>query len=163
MFVDEVNIKVKAGDGGNGVIAFRREKYIPRGGPAGGDGGRGGNVILLADARLTTLLDYRYKNVYKATRGGDGGNNNCTGANGEDLVLSVPVGTQVFDDSTGSLIVDMAVDEQKVVIAKAGRGGRGNARFATPTQQVPRYAENGEPGEELSLRLEPFKIKWRNI
>jgi GTP-binding protein len=154
MFVDEVGIKVQAGYGGNGVIAFRREKFIPRGGPAGGDGGRGGSVILLADGRMTTLLDYRYKRTYKAPKGGDGANNNMTGASGEDLVLHVPVGTQVFDAESGDLIADLATDEEKFVVAKGGRGGRGNAKFATPTQQVPRYAENGEPGEDRNLRLE---------
>lgn len=154
MFVDEVEIHVKAGAGGNGVIAFRREKFIPRGGPAGGDGGRGGSIVMVADARLTTLLDFRYKHNYKGARGEDGGNNNCTGKSADDLILRVPLGTQVYDGETGELIVDMAVDEQKFVVAKAGRGGRGNAKFASPTQQVPRYAENGEPGDERSLKLE---------
>ncbi|MHB0912057.1 MAG: GTPase ObgE [Armatimonadota bacterium] len=154
MFVDEVTIKVKAGSGGNGVIAFRREKYIPRGGPAGGDGGRGGDVVLCADGRLATLLDFRYKRSYKAPRGVDGGNNDMTGADGDDLVLGVPVGTQVYDAETGDLLADLSVEGMRIIIASGGRGGRGNAKFATPTRQVPRIAENGEPGEELDLRLE---------
>jgi GTP-binding protein len=154
MFVDEVDFKVKAGDGGNGVIAFRREKFIPRGGPAGGDGGRGGSVVLLADQRLTTLIDFRYKRNYKAPRGADGANNNMTGLSGQDLVLSVPVGTQVFDTDTGDLIADLMEDGQKFIVAKGGRGGRGNAKFATATHQTPRTAENGEPGEEMNISLE---------
>lgn len=154
MFVDEVEIKVKAGDGGNGVVSFRREKYVPRGGPNGGDGGRGGNIILLGDGRLTTLIDYRYKRSYKAPRGGDGGDNNMTGANGADLELKLPVGTQVYDSVSGDLLADLTEDGQKIVIAKGGRGGRGNAKFANPVQQTPRYAENGEPGAALDLRLE---------
>lgn len=154
MFVDEVDIKVKAGDGGNGVIAFRREKFIPRGGPAGGDGGRGGDVILLADQRLTTLIDFRYKRSYKSPRGADGANNNCSGLSGQDLVLSVPVGTQVFDTDTGDLIADLTDDGERFIIAKGGRGGRGNAKFATATHQTPRTAENGEPGEERNIALE---------
>jgi GTPase len=154
MFVDEVEISAKAGDGGNGIVAFRREKYIPRGGPAGGDGGRGGDIVLAADGRLTTLIDYRYQKKYKAERGRDGGGNNMTGANGEDLVLKFPIGTQVYDADSGELLMDLTSEDQCAIIAHGGRGGRGNARFATSTQQTPRYAENGEPGEELNLRLE---------
>jgi GTP-binding protein len=154
MFVDEVEIEVKAGDGGNGLVAFRREKYVPRGGPAGGDGGRGGDVVLLADGQLTTLVDFRYKRSYKAQRGGNGGPNCMTGRNGEDLILRVPVGTQVFDAETGELLADLSVEGQRVVVARGGRGGRGNAHFATPTLRTPRFAENGEPGEARKLRLE---------
>jgi GTP-binding protein len=154
MFVDEVEISVKAGDGGNGIVAFRREKFIPRGGPAGGDGGRGGNVEMVADSKLTTLLDFRYKRNYKAERGGDGGSNDMTGHNAPDLVLNVPVGTQVYDADTGELLADLVNDAQKALIAKGGRGGKGNARFATATQQTPRFAENGEPGESANLRLD---------
>ncbi len=154
MFVDEVSISVKSGDGGNGLVAFRREKFMPRGGPAGGDGGKGGDVFLLADGRLTTLIDFRYKHKYKAGNGVNGGNSDMTGAGADDLTLKVPLGTQVFDADTGDLIVDLAVDGEQFLIAKAGRGGRGNARFATPTRQTPRFAENGEPGEEKHLRLE---------
>jgi GTPase len=154
MFVDEVKISAKSGDGGNGLVAFRREKFVPRGGPAGGDGGRGGDVTLEADGRMTTLLDFRYKTNYKADRGINGGPNDMTGANATDLVLKVPVGTQIFDADTNELITDMVADGERFVIAKGGRGGRGNARFATPTRQTPRYAENGEPGQERHLRLE---------
>ena len=153
MFVDEIEISVKAGDGGNGMVAFRREKFVPRGGPSGGDGGRGGNVILFADGRLTTLIDYRYKHEYKAERGGDGGQKNMTGADGDDLVLKIPVGTQVFDAESGELLADL-VTEGEVVVAKGGRGGHGNARYATPTHRVPRFAENGEPGEQRRLKFE---------
>lgn len=154
MFVDEVEISVKSGSGGNGIIAFRREKFVPRGGPAGGDGGKGGDVVLLPDGRLTTLIDFRYKRNYKAKRGGDGGQNNMTGKNGSDLTLKVPVGTQIYDADTGGLIADLVVEGRPYVIAKGGRGGRGNQHFATPTVQTPRIAENGEPGEERNLRLE---------
>ena len=154
MFVDEIEITVKAGGGGNGLSAFRREKYVPRGGPAGGDGGRGGSVILYADGRLTTLIDYRYQRSYKAEKGGDGGQNNMTGRNGPDLILKIPVGTQVFDAESGELLADLVFDGQQAIVAQGGRGGRGNARFATPTKRAPRFAENGEPGEERRLRLE---------
>ena len=154
MFVDEVEIEVKSGDGGNGIVAFRREKYVPRGGPSGGDGGRGGSVVIESDGRLSTLLDFRYKRKYKAERGGDGGPSDMTGAKGQDLVLRVPVGTQVYDAETGDLLADMVGEGERVVVAKGGRGGRGNARFATSVRRAPQFAENGEPGEELSLRLE---------
>jgi len=154
MFVDEVEISVKSGAGGNGVIAFRREKFVPRGGPSGGDGGKGGDVVLLPDGRLTTLIDFRYKRHYKAEKGADGGQKNMSGKNGADLALRVPVGTQVYDAGTGELIADLVVEGEPFVIAKAGRGGRGNQHFATPTMQTPRIAENGEPGEERDLRLE---------
>ena len=154
MFVDEVEINIKAGDGGNGMVAFRREKYVPRGGPAGGDGGHGGSVTLLADGQLTTLIDYRYKRHYKAERGGDGGPKCMTGADGDDLTLAVPLGTQVYDADSSELLADLAAEGMRVVAAKGGRGGRGNAHFATPTQRTPRYAENGEPGGQLQLRLE---------
>jgi GTP-binding protein len=154
MFIDEVEIEVKAGAGGNGIIAFRREKYVPRGGPSGGDGGKGGSVVLLTDGRLTTLIDYRYKHSYQAERGKDGGPNCMTGAGGADLVLNIPVGTQVYDADTGGLLADLVVEGQKAVVAQGGRGGWGNARFATPVRRTPRYAENGEPGEHRRLRLE---------
>jgi len=154
MFLDEATISVKAGDGGNGLVAFRREKHVPRGGPSGGDGGRGGNVILIADASLTTLIDFKYKHIYKAERGGDGGPNNMTGKDGDDLYIPVPVGTQVFDADTGELLADLTSERETFVVAKGGRGGRGNARFATPTNQTPRFAEKGEPGESKNLRLE---------
>ncbi len=154
MFVDEVSIKVKAGGGGNGMVAFRREKFVPKGGPAGGDGGRGGDIIVLADGRLTTLIDYRYKRSYKADNGGAGGSNDMSGANGTDLVLKVPVGTQIYDVTSGELLIDLTEDGERRIIVKGGRGGRGNAKFASPTHQTPRFAENGEPGEERELRFE---------
>ncbi|HUV05573.1 MAG TPA: GTPase ObgE [Armatimonadota bacterium] len=154
MFVDEVQINLKAGDGGNGIVAFRREKYVPRGGPAGGDGGRGGSIILCADGQLTTLIDYRHKRSYKAERGVNGGPKCMTGASGADLTLRVPVGTQTYDAQTGELLADLTVEGEKFTIAKGGRGGRGNAHFATPTRRAPGFAENGEPGEERRLRLE---------
>jgi GTP-binding protein len=154
LFIDEIEITVKAGGGGNGLSAFRREKYVPRGGPSGGDGGQGGSVILCADGHLTTLIDYRYQRSYKAEKGGDGGQNNMTGRNGPDLILKIPVGTQVFDAESGELLADLVFDGQQAIVAQGGRGGRGNARFATPTKRAPRLAENGEPGEERRLRLE---------
>ena len=154
MFVDEIEISVKSGAGGNGIVAFRQEKFMPRGGPSGGDGGKGGSVILCADGRLTTLIDYRYKRSYKAEQGKNGGPNDMRGANGANLILKIPVGTQVYDADSGELLTDMTIDGEKVLIARGGHGGHGNARFATSTQQAPRYAENGEPGEERKLRLE---------
>lgn len=153
-FVDQVEISVKAGDGGNGLVAFRREKYIPRGGPAGGDGGKGGDVILRADESLNTLVDLRYKRHYKAERGGDGGSNNKTGKNGENLIITVPVGTVVRDKNTNAVIADLVEHNQEAVVAQGGRGGRGNARFATSTLHTPRFAENGDPGDEKELILE---------
>lgn len=154
LFVDEVEISVESGAGGRGLVAFRREKHVPRGGPAGGDGGRGGSVVLEANSKLTTLIDFCYRRSYKAGRGGDGGPNCMTGADAEDLILQVPVGTQVYDADSGMLLADLVTDEERVVVARGGRGGRGNAHFATPTLQAPRFAENGEPGELLRLRLE---------
>lgn len=154
MFVDEIEIHVKAGNGGNGLVAFRREAHVPRGGPAGGDGGRGGSIILEARGQLTTLIDFHYKRDYKAQRGGDGGPKCMTGADGADLVLGVPIGTQVYDAESGELLADLVVEGQRFVAARGGRGGRGNARFATPVRQTPRFAERGEPGEERRLRLE---------
>lgn len=153
-FVDQVEIQVKAGDGGNGLVAFRREKFVPRGGPAGGDGGRGGSVIIEADERLNTLVDLRYKRHYKAERGGDGGPNNRTGKDGGDLVIHVPVGTIVKDKDTDEVLGDLIEHGQRVIAAEGGRGGRGNASFATATTQTPRFAENGDPGEERALQLE---------
>ncbi|MCE5313958.1 MAG: GTPase ObgE [Armatimonadota bacterium] len=153
-FVDQVEIVVKSGDGGNGIVAFRREKYIPRGGPSGGNGGRGGDVILEADARLNTLVDLRYKKHYKAERGGDGGPNDRHGKNGDDLTLRVPVGTLVYRSGTEKPIADLTHDGQKQVVAKGGEGGRGNAAYATSTLQTPKFAEKGEPTDEIPLTLE---------
>ena len=153
-FVDQVEIIIKAGDGGHGIVSFRREKYIPRGGPDGGNGGKGGSVILRADAKLNTLVDLRYKRHYKAARGGDGGSNDKHGKNGKDLLLRVPVGTMVYNCETDRLLADMTRDGQKVVVGKGGSGGRGNASFSTAILQTPKFAEKGEPTEEIPLKLE---------
>ena len=154
MFVDEAKISIKAGDGGNGCVAFRREKYVPRGGPAGGDGGDGGSIYLEANPNDNTLLRYRYNREFKADRGLHGEGSNCTGHSGADMVLKVPVGTLVFDEQTGATIADLATAGQRVLIAHGGRGGRGNQHFAKPWHQAPREHEDGFPGEERTLRLE---------
>jgi GTPase len=154
LFVDEAKISVKAGDGGNGCIAFRREKYVPRGGPSGGDGGHGGSIFLEANINDNTLLRYRYNREFKADRGRHGEGSNCTGHSGEDMILQVPVGTLAFDDQTGETIADLATPGQRVLIAHGGRGGRGNQHFAKPWHQAPREHEEGFPGEERHLRLE---------
>ena len=153
-FVDEVQIRVKAGDGGDGAVAWRREKFIPRGGPAGGDGGKGGDVVLAVDPQLSTLLDYRYVREHKARSGENGGGSDMNGRDGADLVLRIPPGTVVKDAKTGETLVDLAGPEDRVVIAKGGRGGLGNMNFATSTNQAPRHAEDGTPGEEKDLVLE---------
>ena len=154
-FYDESTIYVKGGDGGRGCVSFRREKYVPKGGPDGGDGGKGGDVILVADENLVTLIDFHYKRHYRAERGQHGRGKKQAGKSGKDLVIPVPVGTEVYDKETGELIVDLNHPGEKYVIARGGRGGRGNAQFATPTNQAPRYAEPGEPGQErwIILRL----------
>lgn len=154
MFIDEAIIEVEAGAGGNGCVSFRREKYVPRGGPDGGDGGRGGDVVLVADESLNTLLDYHYRTRYKAENGGHGAGSHRKGRNGETLVLRVPVGTLVYDADTGELLVDLSRHGQRFIVARGGKGGRGNAAFATPTRQAPRFAEKGLPGEKRRLRLE---------
>ncbi len=154
MFVDEVEIHVRAGDGGRGCLSFRREKYVPRGGPNGGDGGRGGSVILEADEGLGTLLDFRYKRHYAAPRGGHGEGSDRHGASGADLVLRVPVGTTVRERDSGLLLGDLTTKGDRLDVARGGRGGRGNARFATSTNRAPRRADPGEAGEERALRLE---------
>jgi len=154
VFVDEAKIFVKAGDGGNGCIAFRREKYVPRGGPSGGDGGHGGNIYLEANPNDNTLLRYRYNREFKADRGRHGEGSNCTGHSGQDMSLQVPVGTLAFDDQSGATIADLATPGQRVLIAHGGRGGRGNQHFAKPWHQAPREHEDGFPGEERHLRLE---------
>jgi GTPase len=153
-FVDEVRIRVKAGDGGDGCVAFRREKYVPRGGPSVGDGGRGGSIILLADPQLTTLLDYRYRPNHKARRGENGRGRDQNGADGEDLILKVPVGTLVKDLGTGEVLSDLNRAATSFVVAAGGRGGLGNMNFATPTRQAPRFAQPGTPGEEREVQLE---------
>jgi len=154
MFVDYAKIYVKGGDGGNGIVAFRREKYVPMGGPAGGDGGRGGNVVLVADEGLSTLMDFKYRRHFKAERGAHGQGKNMHGASGEDLVIRVPVGTVVRDDSTGEVLADLIQPGKEVIVARGGRGGRGNARFVSSVNRAPNIAENGEPGEERWIRLE---------
>ncbi len=154
MFVDEAKIFVKGGDGGNGCIAFRREKYVPRGGPSGGDGGHGGSIYLEANINDNTLLRYRYNREFKADRGRHGEGSNCTGHSGEDMILRVPIGTLVFDEPGGATIADLASPGQRVLIAHGGRGGRGNQHFAKPWHQAPREHEDGFPGEERHLRLE---------
>src|SRR5919108_32511 len=154
MFIDEAKIRVKAGNGGNGCVAFRREKYVPRGGPSGGDGGNGGSVYLEANPNDNTLLRYRYNREFKADRGRHGEGSNCTGHSGEDLILQVPVGTLALDDQTGETIADLAAPGQRVLVAHGGRGGRGNQHFAKPWHQAPREHEDGFPGEERHLRLE---------
>ena len=153
-FVDQVSIQVKAGDGGNGAVAFRREKFIERGGPSGGDGGNGGSVIFEADPQLTTLLDYRYLQHHRARNGEHGMGSDCNGAAAEDLVLRVPVGTLVKDEDTGELLVDLGTAGQRVVVAQGGRGGLGNMNFASSTRQTPRFAQEGKPGVERKLVLE---------
>ena len=154
MFVDEAKIFVKAGDGGNGCVAFRREKYVPRGGPSGGDGGHGGSIFLEANPNDNTLLRYRYNREFKADRGRHGEGSNRTGHSGEEMVLQVPVGTLVFDDQTGETLADLAAPGQRVLVAPGGRGGRGNQHFAKPWHQAPREHEEGQPGAERHLRLE---------
>jgi GTP-binding protein len=154
MFVDLVEVYVRGGDGGHGEVAFRREKFVPRGGPSGGDGGSGGNVIAVADRSLTTLTDFRYRKHLRAKNGGRGGASKMTGAEGEDLVVAVPVGTIVKDADTGEVVADVVVHGQRVFLARGGSGGRGNARFATSVRRAPRFAEKGEPGEERRLMLE---------
>ena len=154
MFIDEAKIRVKAGDGGNGCMAFRREKFVPRGGPSGGDGGKGGDIIMESSERHNTLVHFRFNPEYKAERGRHGEGSNKTGREGEDTILKVPVGTIVYDDATGELVHDFSASDERRVVARGGRGGRGNARFATSTHQAPRECEPGRPGEERVFRLE---------
>lgn len=154
MFIDEVRILVKAGDGGNGCLAFRREKYVPRGGPSGGDGGRGGDVIFIATEHQNTLLQFRYNPEHKAERGRHGEGSNRTGADGRSIEVAVPVGTVVYDEATGERLFDFAHAGDRFTVARGGRGGRGNARFATATHQAPTEHTPGRPGEEKRLRLE---------
>jgi GTP-binding protein len=153
-FIDEARISVKAGDGGNGCISFRHEKYIPKGGPDGGNGARGGSVIIRADRQLNTLLDFKYKRSYRAERGENGRGKDQGGKSGKDEVVKVPCGTLVRDAVKGKTIVDLLHDGDEFIIAQGGKGGRGNGEFATPTNQAPRFAEPGTPGEERELILE---------
>lgn len=154
MFVDQAKIFIKAGDGGNGCTAFRREKYVPRGGPSGGDGGRGGHVYLEASEGLNSLLHLRFNPEYKAERGRHGEGSNRHGKDGEDVIIRVPVGTVVYDFATGELIHDFSSAGDRVLVARGGAGGRGNAHFATPTRRAPRFHTEGKPGQERTLRLE---------
>lgn len=154
MFIDRAKIHVQGGDGGNGVTAFRREKFVPRGGPSGGDGGRGGDVIVVADASLNTLLHLRYNPQHIAERGSHGEGSNRSGREGDDLAVRVPVGTQIFDATTGELLHDLNHDGDRWLAARGGRGGFGNAHFTSSTNRAPRYHQNGSRGEERELQLE---------
>ena len=154
MFIDEAKIRVKAGDGGNGCMAFRREKFVPRGGPSGGDGGKGGDIVMESSERHNTLVHFRFNPEHKAERGRHGEGSNKTGRDGGDVVLKVPVGTIVYDDETGDKVFEFTQAVQRFAIARGGRGGRGNARFATSVHQAPREHEAGRPGEEHTYRLE---------
>jgi GTP-binding protein len=154
VFIDEAKIRVKAGDGGNGCMAFRREKFVPRGGPSGGDGGKGGDVIMESSERHNTLVHFRFNPEYKAQRGRHGEGSNRSGREGVDVLLKVPVGTILYDDETGDKVHDFSYPDDRIVVACGGRGGRGNARFATSTHQAPREHEPGRPGEERVFRLE---------
>lgn len=154
MFVDQVKIYVKGGDGGNGMVAFRREKYVPKGGPAGGDGGHGANVVFEVEEGLRTLMDFRYKRHFKAPRGEHGMSKNQHGKNSPDMIVKVPPGTVVSDANTGEIIADLTEHGQRAIIAKGGRGGRGNTRFATPANPAPELSEKGEPGIERDIIME---------
>ena len=153
-FIDEAKIYVAAGDGGNGVVSFRREKYEPEGGPNGGDGGRGGSVFVIADRNLNTLIEYRYTRKFLAQRGENGGSSDCYGKGGDDITLHVPVGTVITDENTHAIVADLDVDGKKILIAKGGKGGLGNIHFKSSTNRAPRQCTKGEPGEERDLRLE---------
>jgi GTP-binding protein len=154
MFVDYAEIEVKAGDGGDGHISFRREKYVPKGGPDGGDGGKGGDVLAAVDENMSTLLDFRYKKVFQAGNGGRGGKKNCTGNDGDDLVIRLPAGTLIKDHHTGEIIIDLKPETGRVVIAVGGKGGKGNAAFKSSTNQTPRIATPGQKGQQKILELE---------
>ncbi|MBS6603224.1 MAG: GTPase ObgE [Brachyspira sp.] len=153
-FLDKTKIRIVSGRGGNGMVAWRREKYVDKGGPAGGDGGKGGDVYLIADENMSTLMDFKYKSVFKAESGENGGIKNCHGRWAKDLYIKVPVGTVVKDVTSGNIIADLTEHEQKVLVAKGGRGGRGNARFATAQKRAPQFCEPGEPSIERELFLE---------
>jgi GTPase len=154
MFIDYAVIEVKAGNGGSGAVAFRREKYVPKGGPSGGNGGRGGNVFIEAHHNLHTLLDFRYKKKYNAKNGQSGGSSLKDGKDGDDVIIKVPLGTVVKDFESNEILFDLEKDKKKIVIAKGGKGGKGNSKFATPTNQTPRFAEEGKPGEQKKIILE---------
>lgn len=154
MFIDRAKIHIKAGNGGNGMVSFRREKFVPAGGPDGGDGGKGGDIIFEVDEGLRTLIDFRYKRKYVAGSGENGGTAKRTGKSGKDLIIRVPPGTVVKDLETGRILADMVEPGQRTVVAKGGKGGAGNQHFATPTRQVPGFAKPGDPGEEYEVELE---------
>ena len=154
MFVDYSLIEVNSGKGGDGAVTFRREKYVPKGGPSGGDGGDGGNVIIKANSNLHTLLDFRYKKIYQASNGDKGGNSRKDGKNGSDIIIGVPVGTVIKDAETEKIIFDLDENDKEVILCKGGKGGKGNSKFATPTNQTPRFAEDGKPGEYKKVILE---------
>ena len=154
MFLDKAVIYIKAGNGGNGKVSFHREKYVPTGGPDGGDGGRGGDIVFVADANMTTLIDFRYRAHYRAGNGENGDGNNCFGANGESIYIKVPCGTVIRDDETGNILADMYEDGMQVTVLKGGRGGKGNVRFATPTRRSPSFAQDGVKTVEHKVQLE---------
>ena len=154
MFIDHATIRVKAGDGGHGCIAFRREKFVPKGGPSGGDGGVGGSVYVVASQRLNTLYHLQFRREWKAGRGEHGMGSNCSGQHGDDVVIELPIGSVIRDGETGDILADLAVDGERVLVAKGGRGGWGNQHFATATRQAPRFAQDGSPGEERTLLIE---------
>lgn len=154
MFIDYARIFISAGKGGNGAVAFRREKYVPKGGPAGGNGGNGGNIIFIADANLNTLLDFQYKKKYIAENGDNGGTSLKDGKTGKDIIIKVPVGTMIKDPETNVVLFDMDENGKETIAAKGGKGGKGNSNFATPTKQTPRWAEPGKPGEDCYVILE---------
>ena len=154
MFIDYAKITIKSGDGGNGCVSFRREKYVPKGGPNGGDGGKGGDIIFKADSQLATLIDFRYKKLYKGKRGKHGEGGDKTGRNGEDCIIRVPCGSVIRNSETGEVIAELLQDKEEKLILKGGRGGRGNTHFKTSTNRAPRYCEPGEPGQEMTVILE---------
>lgn len=154
MFLDKAVIYIKAGNGGNGKVSFHREKYVPTGGPDGGDGGKGGDIVFVADAGMTTLIDFRYRAHYRAANGQDGGAGNCFGANGDSIYIKVPCGTVIRDDETGNILADMYEDGKEVTILRGGKGGKGNARFATPTRRSPSFAQDGVKTVEHKVQLE---------
>ena len=154
MFVDEAKIYIESGKGGNGCASFRREKYVANGGPDGGDGGKGGDIIFVTEQGLNTLSDFRNRKVYKAPKGGDGSGKNCHGKDAEDLIIPVPVGTILREETTGLVVADMSKLGQREVILQGGRGGKGNQHYATPTMQIPKYAQPGRPGKSMNLILE---------
>ena len=154
MFIDQATIKVKAGDGGHGCVAFRREKFVPKGGPSGGDGGTGGSVFIVASRRLNTLYHLQFQREWKGGRGEHGMGSNCSGQHGNDVTIELPIGSVVRDKATGEIIADLAHDGERILVAQGGRGGWGNQHFATATRQAPRFAQDGNPGEERELFIE---------